>query len=75
MTVNVGFPSCQPSHTFASLAQWKAAPGHSSESLSVGFSAKLGSIQNFIKMKNEARDPKSVGFEEDTTHTMFSNLG
>lgn len=38
-----GFPSYQLPHTFASLAQWEAEPGHSSESPSVGFSARLGS--------------------------------
>lgn len=40
-----------------------------------GLSSKAGQHPELYKDENEAREPRSVGFEEDTTHTMFSNLG
>lgn len=40
-----------------------------------GLFSKAGQHPELYRDENEARDPKSVGFEEDTTHTMFSNLG
>lgn len=38
-------------------------------------SSKAGQHPELYKDENEDREPRSVGFEEDTTHTMFSNLG